>query len=132
MLGQFATEEMVESLNKTLGLDQPLPVRYVTYLGNLTRGDLGRSLKDRRPVTEIIGEALPVTLQLTGAALLIAVVLGIRFARVLSAARPNSILDNVVRVVSLAGLSMPVFWTGLVFIVFFQRSARLVSCEWNG
>lgn len=119
MLGQFATEEMVESLNKTLGLDQPLPVRYVTYLGNLTRGDLGRSLKDRRPVTEIIGEALPITLQLTGAALLIAILLGIPLG-VLSAARPNSVLDNVVRVLSLAGLSMPVFWTGLVFIVFFS------------
>ena len=119
MLGQFATEEMVANLNKTLGLDQPLPVRYVTYLGNVTRGDLGRSLNDRRLVTDIIGEALPVTLQLTGAALLIAVVLGIPLG-VLSAARPNSMLDNVVRVVSLAGLSMPVFWTGLVFIVFFS------------
>lgn len=119
MLGQFATEEMVADLNRTLGLDQPLPVRYVTYLGNLARGDLGRSLNDRRPVTTIIGEALPVTLQLTGAALLIAVFLGIPLG-VLSAARPNSVLDNVVRVVSLAGLSMPVFWTGLVFIVFFS------------
>ena len=119
MLGQFATEEMVANLNKTLGLDQPLPVRYVTYLGNLAQGDLGRSLNDRRLVTEIIGEALPVTLQLTGAALLIAVLLGIPLG-VLSAARPNSVLDNVVRVLSLAGLSMPVFWTGLVFIVFFS------------
>ena len=94
-------------------------MRYVTYLGNLAQGDLGRSLNDRRLVTEIIGEALPVTLQLTGAALLIAVLLGIPLG-VLSAAKPNSILDNIVRVVSLAGLSMPVFWTGLVFIVFFS------------
>jgi len=123
MLGEFATEKMVTDLRARLGLDDPLPIRYVHYLGDLARGDMGRSVKDQRPVSEIIGEALPVTLQLGGSALLLTVLLGIPLG-VVSAARPNSLLDNLIRIFSLAGLSMPVFWTGLVFIVLFSVNLR--------
>lgn len=119
MLGEFATPESIAATRATLDLDKPLPVRYVNYVGNLLQGDLGRSIKDRRPVAEVIGETLPATLQLAGAAILLTVLLGVPLG-VLSAAKPYSFLDNVVRVVSLAGLSMPVFWTGLVFIVLFS------------
>lgn len=123
MLGEFATEEMVTTLRANLGLDDPLPVRYVRYLGDLLSGDMGRSVRDQRPVTAILGEALPVTLRLAGAALLLTLTFGIPLG-VLSAARPNSFTDNVIRVVSLLGLSMPVFWTGLVFIVLFSVNLR--------
>lgn len=123
MLGEFATEEMVTTLRANLGLDDPLPVRYVRYLGDLLSGDMGRSVRDQRPVTAILGEALPVTLRLAGAALLLTLTFGITLG-VLSAARPNSFTDNVIRVVSLLGLSMPVFWTGLVFIVLFSVNLR--------
>lgn len=123
MLGEFATEEMVTDLRTRLGLDDPLPVRYIRYLGEVAQGDMGSSVKDQRPVSEIISEALPVTMQLGGAALLLTVLLGIPLG-VASAARPNSLLDNLIRIFSLAGLSMPVFWTGLVFIVLFSVNLR--------
>jgi peptide/nickel transport system permease protein len=123
MLGEFATEEMVTDLRARLGLDDPLPVRYIRYLGEVAQGDMGSSVKDQRPVSEIIGEALPVTMQLGGAALFLTVLLGIPLG-VASAARPNSLLDNLIRIFSLAGLSMPVFWTGLVFIVLFSVTLR--------
>jgi peptide/nickel transport system permease protein len=123
MLGEFATPEMVSGLRTRLGLDDPLPIRYVNYLGDLLQGNMGRSIRDQRPVTTIIAEAYPVTLQLGLAALVITVLFGIPLG-VLSAARPNSLLDNLVRIFSLAGLSMPVFWTGLVFIVIFSVNLR--------
>lgn len=119
MLGEFATPELVRQSREALGLNEPLHVRYVHYIADVVRGDLGTSIKDGRPVAVMIGETLPATAQLAGAAVLIAVGLGIPLG-VVSAARPHSWVDNLVRVVSLAGLSMPVFWTGLVFIVIFS------------
>lgn len=119
MLGEFATPELVQRTREALGLNEPLHVRYVHYIADVVRGDLGTSIKDGRPVAVMIGETLPATAQLAGAAVLIAVGLGIPLG-VVSAARPHSWVDNLVRVVSLAGLSMPVFWTGLVFIVIFS------------
>jgi len=119
MLGQFATPEAIASTRAELGLDRPLAVRYVEYVLDVVRGDLGMSIKDRRPVATMIAETLPATAQLAGAAVLLSVLVGVPLG-VVSAARPGGITDNLVRVVSLAGLSMPVFWTGLVFIVFFS------------
>jgi peptide/nickel transport system permease protein/oligopeptide transport system permease protein len=119
MLGEFATPEAIAATRAELGLDRPLAVRYVEYVLDVVRGDLGMSIKDRRPVSTMIGETLPATAQLAGAAVLLAVLIGVPLG-VVSAARPGGIVDNLVRVVSLAGLSMPVFWTGLVFIVFFS------------
>jgi len=119
MLGQFATPEAIASTRAELGLDRPLAVRYVEYVLDVVRGDLGMSIKDRRPVATMIGETLPATAQLAGAAVLLSVLVGVPLG-VVSAARPGGVTDNLVRVVSLAGLSMPVFWTGLVFIVFFS------------
>jgi peptide/nickel transport system permease protein/oligopeptide transport system permease protein len=119
MLGEFATPEAIAATRAELGLDRPLVVRYVEYVLDVVRGDLGMSIKDRRPVATMIGETLPATAQLAGAAVLLSVLIGVPLG-VVSAARPGGIVDNLVRVVSLAGLSMPVFWTGLVFIVFFS------------
>ena len=119
MLGEFASPEAIAAVRSSLDLDKPLLVRYVNYIGDLLQGDLGRSIKDRRPVATAIGETLPFTLQLAGAAILIAIFVGIPLG-VVSAAKPYSVIDNLIRVVSLAGLSMPVFWTGIVFIVVFS------------
>ncbi len=119
MLGEHATPEAVAQVRHALGLDQPLVVRYVEYIGKLLHGDLGRSLRERRPVTQELADVWPATLELTLAALCLAVVFGI-LAGVVSAVWPNSLFDGVVRLGSLFGLSMPVFWTGLVLIVFFS------------
>jgi ABC-type dipeptide/oligopeptide/nickel transport system permease component len=118
MLGEAATKENVARFREHLGLDKPLPVRYLQYLGQIVRGDLGRSIQQNRPVTDELAEAWPATLQLTLAALALAGVIGV-LAGVVSAVWPNSVFDALARLASLFGLSMPVFWTGLVMIVVF-------------
>ena len=118
MLGEHATPEAVAKLRDYLGLDKPLLVRYVGYVGRVARGDLGRSIQQNRPVVDELADAWPATLELTAAALLIAAALGIA-AGVISAVWPNSAFDALARLGSLFGLSMPVFWTGLVLIVVF-------------
>jgi len=118
MLGEHATVEAVAQLRDFLGLDKPLLVRYVQYLGHVATGDLGRSIQQNRPVADELREAWPATLELTVAALLLATVLGVA-AGVVSAVWPNSLFDALARLGSLFGLSMPVFWIGLVLIVVF-------------
>lgn len=119
MLGEHATQESVAAVREALGLDKPLVVRYAQYIGNLLRGDLGRSLRERRQVSEELADVWPATLELTAAALIIAVIFGV-LAGIVSAVWPNSFFDGVMRLTSLFGLSMPVFWTGLTLIVFFS------------
>ncbi|HEX9819874.1 MAG TPA: ABC transporter permease [Methylomirabilota bacterium] len=118
MLGTQATEEDRTRLRADLGLDQPLHVQYVRWLGHVVRGDLGRSLFMRRPVLgEVLGR-LQATLILTGTALLLSTTLGIALG-VASATRPNSLLDRVSAMASLFGASMPSFWLGIVLMVVF-------------
>jgi peptide/nickel transport system permease protein len=119
MLGEHATKDAVARLRDYLGLDKPLLVRYVQYLGKLVTGDLGRSIQQNRPVADELADAWPATVQLTAAALLLAAVVGIA-AGIVSAVWPNSIFDALARLGSLFGLSMPVFWIGLVLIVAFS------------
>jgi peptide/nickel transport system permease protein len=119
MLGEHATKDAVARLREHLGLDKPFLVRYLDYVGQLVRGDLGRSIQQNRPVASELADAWPATLELTAAALLLAAALGIA-AGVASAVWPNSLFDAVARLGSLFGLSMPIFWTGLVLIVIFS------------
>jgi len=119
MLGEHATGEAVAKLREHLGLDKPFPVRYLDYVGRVLRGDLGRSIQQNRPVAAELGDAWPATLELTIAALLIAGIVGVG-AGVASAVWPNSAFDALARLGSLFGLSMPIFWTGLVLIVVFS------------
>src|SRR5438128_7946979 len=118
MLGEHATKDAVAKLREHLGLDKPFAVRYLDYVARVARGDLGRSIQQNRPVAAELADAWPATLELTVAALLIAAALGIA-AGVISAVWPNSAFDALARLGSLFGLSMPVFWTGLVLIVVF-------------
>jgi peptide/nickel transport system permease protein/oligopeptide transport system permease protein len=118
MLGDAATKETVAQFREHLGLDKPLLVRYLQYLGQVARGDLGRSIQQNRPVVDELAEAWPATVQLALAALVLAAVVGIA-SGIVSAVWPNSVFDAISRLASLFGLSMPVFWTGLVMIVVF-------------
>jgi len=118
MLGDAASKENVARFREHLGLDRPLVVRYVRYLGQVVTGDLGRSIQQNRPVVDELGDAWPATLQLTVAALLLAAVVGVATG-IVSAVWPNSLFDALSRLSALFGLSMPVFWTGLVLIVVF-------------
>jgi peptide/nickel transport system permease protein len=118
MLGEHATKEAVAALRDYLGLDKPLLTRYLQYVGRLLTGDLGRSIQQNRPVAAELAEAWPATLELTLAALLLATVFGVT-AGIVSAVWPSSVFDALARLGSLFGLSLPVFWTGLVLIVIF-------------
>ncbi len=131
ILGEFATEEAVAELRGRLGLDRPLLIRYADTVISAAQGDLGRSLNDRRPVVTILSETFPYTAQLAAAAIVLVLVVGIPLG-LLAAMRPGSMLDNVIRVVSLAGLSMPVFWTGLVFMVIFAVELNWVPVSGTG
>jgi len=115
LLGEFASPEELVRLRSQMGLDQSYPVQYGIYLKNLLQGDLGHSLRNGEPVAAEIGARLPATLELAVAAMLIASVLGIA-AGVVSAARQYSVFDYGSMFMALVGVSMPIFWLGLMLI----------------
>jgi peptide/nickel transport system permease protein len=112
-LGEKATPAVCEAFIHRYGFDQPIPVQFGVYLGNLAQGDFGTSIKYGRPVTTVLWERLPVTVELTIMALLFATVVGILLG-VLSAARRNSIYDVITMLFANIGISIPVFVLGLV------------------
>jgi peptide/nickel transport system permease protein len=113
ILGQLATADAIESLTKELGLDKPWHVQYVEYLGNLIQGNLGESLRTRVPITEEIWPYLAATIELSLTAIFIAVVVGVN-AGIISAWFQNSWFDYCAMVLALIGVSMPIFWLGLM------------------
>ena len=117
-LGDYASAEAVEALREQMGLNEPLWKQYLTFLGDLARGDLGRSLINQTPVIEQIAFVLPYTLELTAASIVIGLVLGIPTG-VLTAIRRNTSTDYVGRVLSLLGLSFPAFYLGILLMFFF-------------
>jgi len=117
--GANATAEQVAELRAQMRFDDPLTVQYGRFLGRAVRGDLGRSIFSKRPVVEEIGDQLPSTLELAGAAIVIAVALGLLLG-ILAALRPNSWLDRLSMLVALGGVSMPSFWLGLLLIFAFS------------
>lgn len=119
LLGERASPEEYEALRQELGLDDPFLVQYARWAGKALRLDLGRSIRSHKAVTEEIRERLGATAELAVAAIAVAVLLGVP-AGVISATRPNSMLDHAVTVGALAGVSMPVFWQGLMLIIIFS------------
>jgi peptide/nickel transport system permease protein len=107
-------------LERELGLDRPIVVQYVHWIGGLARGDLGYTYVSEQPALEEILPRIPVTAKLAGLALFFAIVLGVPFG-VVSAVRQNSALDYMLRVISLSGLSLPSFWLGLLILMGFVR-----------
>ena len=123
MLGERAPEEQLENLRESMGLNEPLPIQYINWIGRVLRGDMGRSLRSRRPVTMEIWQRLPNTLSLGFAAAFLAIVVGIPIG-VISAVRPNSWMDNIFTGVTFAAVGMPVFWTGIMLILIFSVYLR--------
>ncbi|MFZ0054747.1 MAG: ABC transporter permease, partial [Pseudolabrys sp.] len=105
-------------LEKELGLDRPIAVQYVQWVGGLARGDLGYSYVSEKPAIQEILPRIPITAKLAGLALCFAVLFGVPLG-VLSAVKQNSSLDYILRVISLSGLSMPSFWLGLLILMAF-------------
>jgi peptide/nickel transport system permease protein len=106
------------------GLDQPLPLQYVSWLGHLFTGDFGRSFIYKRPVIDMIQAALPNTLLLTGLALTVTILIGVPLG-LLAARYRGSWIDRVIRVVGVAGHAIPEFWFGLMFILILSVQFRL-------
>ncbi|NOU92439.1 ABC transporter permease subunit [Paenibacillus sp. LMG 31456] len=123
--GNDATEEDVAMVRERLGLNQPLHVQYGTYVVNLAKGDLGTSLRSDRPVLTEILTRFPTTIMLTVMAIIIMIIVGL-FAGIFSATKPNSIRDNATMMFSLFGISMPVFWLGLMLILIFSYYLRIL------
>ena len=117
----YVDEADRKRLETELGIDKPVPVQYARWLGEFVRGDLGKSYRYDLPAWQIIKPRLPVTLELAVLALGFSVLLGVPFG-VISAVRRGRPIDYVLRVVSLAGLSMPSFWLGMIVILVLVRS----------
>jgi peptide/nickel transport system permease protein len=116
--GSLATPEFVAEMERTMGLDQPVHVQYWRYLRGLLHGDLGESTSTGRPVLEDFRQRVPATLELTLASLLLAVAVGLPLG-VLSAVHRDTPLDHLSRLIGVAGVAMPSFWTGLLLVYVF-------------
>ncbi len=118
MAGERATEEQVQRVREMWGLDKPLHEQYLIYMKNVLHGNLGRSLKRNESVVQELRWALPTTIELSFAAMFFAILIGIP-AGIIAAYRQNSWWDLLVMVGSMVGISMPVFWLGLILIYVF-------------
>src|SRR5215470_5155709 len=127
--GETATPAQVDALRRQLGYDRPLPVQFVSYVGQLMRGDLGRSLYTTRPIVDDLAARVPATLELTLVAMIVSVVVGIPLG-VLSALWRNSFLDHALRVVTVSGLAIASFWLGIMLQLLFAM--RLGWTPLNG
>src|SRR5262245_4145388 len=112
MLGQDATPAELERLRHLLELDQPLPIQFGHYLTRLAAGQLGDSIFQHQPVSKLLGDRFPATIELTIAAMLVAIVIGMT-AGIISALKPYSLFDITAMLVALSGVAMPVFWLGM-------------------
>jgi peptide/nickel transport system permease protein len=118
MMGDRATEQMIDAMRAQLGLDQPLWVRYIDYMTGIVQGDFGTSWRYKRPVMEMVLERVPATLLLGALALSIALVIAIPIG-MLSALRPGSWVDNFSRALAVLANSVPSFWLGILLIIAF-------------
>lgn len=126
MIGdQAITPEQEAALRHDLGLDRPLYERFFVFLGNALQGDFGQSFYHRRPVSDVIVERLPATIELSLVALIIALATSIPLG-VLAAIRKNSILDRLATVGSLLGVSLPGFWFGILLLMLFAVHLHLL------
>jgi peptide/nickel transport system permease protein/oligopeptide transport system permease protein len=123
MVGERADSATIARLRAELHVDDPLPQRFAHYVSRVAVGDLGRSYITNRPITQDIRERFPKTLQLAGAAMLLATVLGITLG-VLSARRPGGLADRFALGLAYLGISFPVYWVGLLLILLFAVTLR--------
>lgn len=118
LMGQHGDERTLAALRHEMGLDRPMYVQYARFIGRLMKGDLGMSYRQKRPVAEIIRDRFPATAKLAAAAMLIAILAGVG-AGILAAMHRNTTWDWLIMVLSLSGISMPVFWLGMMLMLVF-------------
>ncbi len=118
MLGERATPERVAEIRAQLGLDRPLTTQYFIYIGKVLRGDLGASILRGDPVLRDLVRRFPATVELATSAILIAITVGVPMG-IVAAVWRNSLFDGLSRLIALTGVSMPIFWLGLMLAWFF-------------
>jgi peptide/nickel transport system permease protein len=116
MAGEERDPAVLELLREKYRLNDPIPVQYVTWIGGVLQGDLGISLRTNQPVTELIAQKLPVTIQLAIMSMIFAFAIGVPMG-ILAAVKKNTVLDYVASLVALSGLSVPNFWLGIMLIL---------------
>lgn len=131
LAGQMASPEEIATIRTQLGLDRPIYEQYLSYLGRLVRLDLGRSARTQNPVIEEIWARLPNTVLLAVVAISLACLLGIP-AGIISAVRPYTWVDYAVTMGALFGISMPVFWLGMMLVVLFSVILRWLPAGGTG
>lgn len=134
-LGEFAsnpaiTAEVRENIRRSLGLDQPLPIRYLKWFWAFVQGDMGYSFTSRSPVVEIIAQRLPTTLWVVGTAYLLSLAIAFPLG-VISAVKRYSWLDQFITTVSFLGFSLPTFFTGLLLIIIFSVQLNWLPFIYN-
>jgi peptide/nickel transport system permease protein len=123
MLGPEATPEAVATLRHEFGLDRPVWMQYLDWLGNALRGDFGRSLVNRQPVSDLIAQRLPVTLQIGLSAMLLSLLIALPVG-ILSALRRNTVEDQLSRFIAILGIAVPNFVLGILLILVFSVTLR--------
>ena len=118
LAGPHPSQETLNSIRTQFGLDKPLPVQYIKYLSNLFHGNLGTSIRSQQPITQEILAFFPATLELVTVAFLLAIGIGIPLG-VIAAVKKNTFSDYVIRLFAVGGVSIPLFWGGLVMILIF-------------
>jgi len=131
LLGQAASPAAVAALHTELGLDQSIPMQFIDYFGRALAGDLGRSYRSGESVTQVIASALPYTMALTVAGLVISLFIGVPIG-IISAFKQNSPWDHVLTGFALLGLSMPVFWIGTIMQWYFSFELRWLPTTGTG
>ncbi|HAE21951.1 MAG TPA: peptide ABC transporter [Spirochaetaceae bacterium] len=131
MLGERAPAEEVALLRTQMGLDDPFHIQFFNFVKNAVQGDLGRSLVTKRPVAAEIWSRFPATLQLSAAAVLIAILMGIPIG-IISATKQYSAFDMISMVIALLGVSMPNFWQGMMMILLFSITFRVLPSSGYG
>ena len=118
ILGEKATDAICEDFLHRHGLDRPIHIQFITYVGEVAQGDFGESIRFNKPVTDLLIERLPTTLELTLAAMSFSIIVGIPMG-IISAVKHNSMLDVITMMIANIGVSMPVFWLGLMLAYVF-------------
>ncbi|MCY4070511.1 MAG: ABC transporter permease [Chloroflexi bacterium] len=126
-----SSPELLEKVREDMGLNRPLHVQYLSYMGNALRGDLGRSLQTNVPVMDQILNRLPWTIELAAAALMIAAFIGISVG-IIAALYHNTIIDTLAMALALVGISMPVYWSSLLLILLFAVQLRILPAIGQG
>lgn len=123
MLGEERRPEIIEQTRHELGLDQPVPVQYATWLGRVLQGDLGTSIRTKQPVSQLIAQRIPATAQLAVVSIVLALLIAIP-AGVISAVKRGTVLDMATTTISLLGVAVPSFFLGILLIFLFSLTLR--------